>query len=882
MTIASGTRLGPYEIVALIGAGGMGEVYKARDTRLDRAVAVKILPAEFAQNAQHKTRFEREAKTISQLNHPNICTLHDVGHENGTDYLVMELLEGESLADRIAKGPLPLSEVLKYGVQIAEALGKAHRESVIHRDMKPGNIMLTKSGAKLLDFGLAKSGFVPLAPDGGTIQKPLTQQGTILGTFQYMAPEQLAGEEPDARTDIFALGAVLYEMTTGKRAFEGKSKTSLIGAIVSGQPKPISELQPLTSPALEHVIKKCLAKEPDDRWQSATDIAEELRWIGEVGSQAGVSTPLTMRRKTRELIAWALAAMFAVSTVVFAIGYLQRAPRPVAPIHFVITPPPGTSLIPFDELGLSLSPDGSRLAFVAIGQDGKKKIWLRSFDSLDAQAIPETDGAWYPFWSPDGRYLGFFADGKLKKVDLLGSSPQTLCDAPSGRGGTWSRDGVILFAPNIESPIYKVAASGGAPSPVTRYDPKTEVTHRWPQFLPDGRHFFYVVRAKEKGKERGRLFVASLDSPEGKLVSEDASNATFIPPNQLLFGRSGDLLTQPFDLEQFRTIGEPIPLVKEKLSWWEAKNFFVFTAAPNGALVYLPAVAQRVQMRWVDRTGRPVADIDEPGFIHDARLSPDGGKIAYVRSETAGRSDIWIRDLGRDQSSRFTFASGIYNAPRWSPDASRIAFECQPKNVLDLCIKGFNGDVDLLLESSNFKTLGSWSPDGSAIAYTVQDPQTSLDLWLLPQTGSRQPKVFLRTAYEERDPEFSPNGRWVAYVSNESGKPEVYVRGVASTSAQWQISTAGGAQPRWRRDGKEIFFTSPDGKLMAASVDATMTFQPANPRPLFELPALPRRGAPIFEDVSPDGQKFLLTVPTEQRSLVGFHIVLHALTAAKR
>ncbi|HZI94603.1 MAG TPA: protein kinase, partial [Patescibacteria group bacterium] len=570
MDWSAGTKLGPYEILAPIGAGGMGEVHRARDTRLNRDVAIKVLPAALAGQEQLRLRFEREARAISSLNHPNICTLYDVGHtatsagaqgEAGGQlhYLVMEFLEGESLADRLQKGALPLAEALKYGRQIASALQAAHRQGIIHRDLKPGNVMITRAGAKLLDFGLARTAAgdappVGASPVGGPLdssragsqmatalapeQAPLTAQGTILGTFQYMAPEQLEGADADARTDIFALGAVLYEMSTGRRAFQGKTRTSLIAAIVSSQPAPISTVTPMTPPALDHVVQRCLEKDPDDRWQSAQDVASELQWIGESGSQAGVAAPVTLRRATREKLAWGVAAVLALASLLLGLGYLSKpAPAVQRAFRATLTPPPDTALIPFDTAGLSLSPDGRTLAFVAAGSDGSKKIWLRDLAEMNARPVPETDGAAYPFWSPDGRNLGFFADAKLKTIDLRGGSPRVLADAPTGRGGSWSRDGVILFAPNITSPINRIPSDGGKAEPVTRYEPATEVTHRWPVFLPDARHFLYLARSRVgANREVGRLMLASLDTAEASVLIDDASNALYVQPGYLVYG----------------------------------------------------------------------------------------------------------------------------------------------------------------------------------------------------------------------------------------------------------------------------------------------------------------------------------------------------------
>ncbi|HJS57145.1 MAG TPA: protein kinase, partial [Vicinamibacteria bacterium] len=815
--------------------------------------------------------------------------LHDVGQENGTHYLVMELLEGDSLADRIAKGPLPPDQVLRYGAQIADALDCAHRHGVVHRDLKPGNVVLTKTGAKLLDFGLARAAADAGAPSGSsdlaTAAKPLTQQGTIVGTFQYMAPEQLEGHEADARTDIFALGALLFEMATGKHAFEGKSRTSLIAAIVSSAPPPISSIVPMCPPAFDHIVRKCLEKEADERWQSAHDVAEELRWIAQAGSQAGVASAIAVRRRTRESLGWGLAALSTVAAIGLGAALVSsRAPAPAA-FRASLPPPPGTALVPYDELGLALTSDGRSLAFVALARDGSKQIWVRDFSAPAARPIPETQGAWYPFWSPDGRYLGFFADGKLKKVDVRGGSPQVLAEAPSGRGGSWSKDDVILFAPTLYAPIQSIAASGGAPTPVTRLDATKETTHRWPQFLPDGRHFLYMSRGRIEGKpELGRLVLGSLDSPEPTILAEDATNAAFVPPGHVLYGRSANLLAQRFDSKSLRLVGEPVAVVEEKLAYWEAKNLLMFAASNDGSLVYLPGTSRTTVLTWYDRSGRALGTLGEAGNQFDARLSPDGKMIASVRGEDP-KTDIWIHDLEYDRAIRFTFRSGLFFQPRWSRDARRLLFACQPKLTADICSKSLRdgGDLAPLVEGPNFKTLGGWLPDGSVV-YADQSPESNIDLLVLGADGKGEARVLLRTPFNEFAPEPSPDGRWLAYLSDETGRAEVYVRSASGSQEQWQISTGGGEQPRWRGDGKELFFTTPDGKLMATSVETSPAFRPGSPKALFTLPEPPHRLLPLFEDVTPDGNRFLLNLPTESAASIGFRVVLNwrALTGAQR
>ncbi len=896
MSLSPGTRLGPYEIVAPLGAGGMGEVYKARDTRLNRDVAVKMLPSIFAGSEQFRQRFQREAEAISSLNHPHICILHDVGAAPGSTegatlhYLVMELLEGETLAERLHRGMLPLPELLKVGRQIASALDAAHRRGIVHRDLKPGNIMLTKSGAKLLDFGLARtaqgeeppvSGFGAAShmPTAMPTRGPLTAEGTILGTFQYMAPEQLEGTEADARTDLFALGAVLYEMATGRRAFEGKSKTSLIASIVSAQPPPISSVAPMSPPALDHVVRRCLEKDPEDRWQSAHDIAAELQWIAEGGSQAGVAAPVALRRKSREKLAWALAAVLGLAALGLGIAVASR-PAPAARVfRATLNPPAAQSLVPFDELGLTLSPDGKTLAFVTTAADGSRQIWLRGLGEMTARSVPETQGASYSFWSPDGGSLGFFADGKLKTIALRGGSPRVLADAPSGRGGSWGTDGSILFAPNISSPIHRVPSSGGKPEPVTHYDPKTETTHRWPMFLPDGRHFLYISRVRTKGStELGNLMLGTIGSLDARLLIEDATNALYVEPGYLIFGRTANLYAWRFDAKSLKLSGQAAPIVPDKMSFWEPKNFIPFTASNDGTLIYLPEATRPSELRWYDPQGRMLAALGSPGYLNFASVSPDGRKVAYVRGEAPNSlNDIWIRDLDFNRAYRLTQQSGLYAFPMWSPDSGRLAFLMQPKGVPDLYVMALNAGAEIrpIYASNTWKTLGCWTPDGKGILVASQDPETNEDIILVPVEGGGEAKTIVHTPFAETEPQVSPDGSRMAFISDQSGRPEVYLRNLQGEPGQWQISTEGGRNPRWRADGKELTYASGDGWLMRVTIQPGVDPHPGNPARIFQLPEIPDSIAPILEDMTRDGQRFLLNVPTTSRTSIAFHAILN-------
>jgi hypothetical protein len=624
MAVAAGTRLGPYEILSPLGAGGMGEVYRARDTRLDRTVAVKVLPAHLAQDPERRARFEREARAASALNHPHICTIHDVGQQDGIDYLVMEHLEGETLADRLEKGALPQEQALRIGAEVADALDKAHRAGIVHRDLKPGNVMLTKTGAKLLDFGLARVAEPGGMPGGGlstfpTQAKPLTEEGSLLGTFQYMAPEQLEGKEADARTDIFALGSLLYEILTGKRAFEGKSQASLIGAILKDEPKPISTLLPMTPPALDRLVRRCLAKDPDERWQSAADVVAELNWIAEGGSQAGVSAPAMAGLGRKMRLAWGLVAVLAVLAA--GLGLMLRSRPPAEPtrtaLRASLLPPPGTtyggSLI-----GIALSPDGRRLAFRALSPDGRNRVWVRSLDSDDARPIEGTDTSVatdmtvpnpFPFWSPDGRWLGFLSDGEVKKVDLSGGRPVTLCAVPGLRGAAWGPGDVILLGV-LGGPILRVPAAGPPPQPATKV--AAGEYHTNPVFLPDGRHFLFVswMGSGYSSQNSQDLMVGSLDPGEApkRLRSVLGARLFYSPTGHIVYNGQEGITTQPFRLDRLELSGEPRTLVAATGAGFQRTSM---TASRDTLVLGHPPLPGR--LAWIDRDGRPLGTLGSVG-----------------------------------------------------------------------------------------------------------------------------------------------------------------------------------------------------------------------------------------------------------------------------
>ncbi len=885
MPLAPGTHLGPYEIGSPLGCGGMGEVFRARDTRLGRDVAVKILPAEFSADPIRKQRFEREAKTISSLNHPHICVLHDVGSQDGISYLVMECVEGETLAKRLEKGALPLEQVLKYGMQIADALDKAHRSGIVHRDLKPGNIMLTPAGAKLLDFGLAKP-TAPLASavtlTAATPNSPVTEQGTIVGTFQYMSPEQIEGKELDGRSDIFSLGAVLYEMVTGQRAFQGKSQLSIASAILEKEPEPISNLKPMTPPALDHAIRRSLTKEVERRWQSAADLAGELQWLAEAGSQAGVPTPLVSHRKVRERLAWSVAALLVVGLAAVSLPHFtEKLPAPAAPVRFQIPAPESTTLGPFP----NLSPDGRKLVFLAGG-----RLWVHFLESGESRQLT-ADGP--PFWSPDSRFIGYASQGKLKKIEATGGPSQTVADLPVARwaGGTWNQDGVIVFGSHIG--LFRVPASGGVPVQITAADPaRQEVFHIDPSFLPDGRHFVYTRVSADR--EKSAIYLGSVDAkPEqqsSKFLVASKWNAVYAPSadsstGYLLFMREGTLMAQPFDNRRLELKGQATPVAEQVGDNNEGGGHGAFSASANDVLVFWRGgTTPDRQLNWYDRQGKILGTAGEPADYQELALSPDGTRVALMK-RSGQASDLWLLDLSRETSTRFTFGlqTGIDSHPVWSPDGSRIIFN----SGNDLYQKPTSSvkDAELLLKSSAPQAMG-WSRDGRFLLYRIFDPKTDWDFWVLPLEGDKKPVPFLVTAFNQRNARFSPDGHWVAYDSNESGDYEVYVRSFAMNSAgtaveaggKWQISNGYGNQPCWRGDGRELYYRARDGQVMAVEIATNPEFRPGKPQRLGFL-------AGTEWDCTADGRRFLVAVPktvTKNSGPEPYTVILNWQTALKK
>ena len=877
MGLVSGTKLGPYEIQCSVGAGGMGEVYRARDTRLNRIVAIKILPPDLSGNSEARGRFDREARTISSLNHPNICTLHDVGHQEGTDYLVMEYLEGETLADRLRKGALPLDQVLKYGIDICEGLENAHRTGVMHRDLKPGNVMLTKTGAKLMDFGLAKSmtavgaasSSLTMTFSGPSRDQPLTSKGMLVGTFQYMSPEQLEGKDGDARSDIFALGSILYEMITGQHAFQGKTTASTIAAILAADPPPLSSLQPMSPPELQRVVRGCLAKDPEERFQTVHDVKLQLKGIAESGSQTGISGPVVSARKGRERILWLASGILLGALVAFSLIPFLPPKKVVHGLHAYIPAPEQTEFIFVGDrtAPLEISPDGTRLVFGATDMEGRRLLWVRALDTSTSQPLPGTAGATYPFWSVDSRFIAFFAEGKLKKIEATGGPSQIICDAPDGRGGSWNREGTIIFAPNYNGSLYKVTATGGTPVPVTELDPH-ENTHRWPQFLSDGRHFLYFTRSSQG--EASSTYAGSLNDKEKKLVFRSRSNVVHAKAGYLLFVRDGTLMAQPFD-EQDRSVqGDAVPLFEGVLENPSYSRSIV-SVSTNGILAYggVASKAEPSRLLWFDRGGKQIGEVGEPGGnnVYTApRLSPDGKKLAVTVGDLGrGASDIWIYDLGSGTRTRLTFDPSVNSQPIWSPDGREIVFfSTRLTSFPQMYRKASNGTGkdELLLNSHGQDRPDDWSPDGKYIMY---EPNSSVNtLWLLPLFGERKPVVFVggELGNFPAQGKFSPDGKWLAHAEYGQGRLELYLTPFPGNTGKWQVSAGGAQYPRWRGDGKELFFLAEnDTVLMAADVDLSGSApRIGTPKKLFDVHPGSSPGNPQASpyDVAADGQRFLV------------------------
>jgi serine/threonine-protein kinase len=762
MVLSSGAKLGPYEIVVALGAGGMGEVYRARDTRLDRSVAIKILPAHLSQNAEAKERFDREARAISSLSHPNICHLYDVGQQDGASYLVMEYLDGETLADRLRKGPLPLEHILKIGTDICEGLERAHCSGVVHRDLKPSNIMLTKTGAKLMDFGLAKPAVAAIGAGSSsaslaTMSQPLTAEGTIVGTFQYMSPEQVEGKEADVRSDIFSLGAVLYEMITGKRAFEGRTTASTIAAILAGEPKPISTIQPMSPLALERVVKACLEKDPDDRMQTAHDVRLQLRWIAAAGSEITLLPTAAMRSMPgRRSLILGLGALL-LGAVIASLATWNPKPQPPRPVtRTVITLPPGQRLAGLDQPCVALSPDGTHLAYVAV-QGGTQQLYLRAMDSLEARPIPGTEGATGPFFSPDGQWLGFFAGQKLKTVSVGGGSALTLGDALQPRGASSGGQWMIAFAPTAASTLQQVPDAGGTPQALTRLA-KGENSHRWPEFLPGGKAVLFSAAMTSSTWVNPQVAVHSVATGERRNLVQLGTNPRYALSGHLLYAHGGTLMAAPFDPQRLELTGAAVPVVEGVLQS-AISGAAHYSLSATGSLIYVPGGIQADQRRllWVTRNGAEQPIAAPPRAYRIPRLSPDGRRVVVAIDDEGAQT--WLYDLSRETLTRLTFGGTVNQAPVWAPDGKRVAFQSNkegPLNVFSQLADG-SGGLERLTTSEYSPAPNSWSSDGQFLAYIDVNPSTGWDVWVL-RLSDHKAQPFLQTVFNESAPRFSPDG----------------------------------------------------------------------------------------------------------------------------
>lgn len=898
MTIDAGANLGRYQIRSKLGEGGMGEVYRARDEKLNRDVAIKILPVAFSRDPERLLRFEQEAQAVGALNHPNILSVYDVNTHDGAPYVVSELLEGESLRERIAGAALSQRKVIEYAVQIAHGLAAAHEKGVVHRDLKPDNLFITRDDrVKILDFGLAKL-VQPVVENKAQTDVPTrkvqTDPGTVMGTVGYMSPEQARSQPIDHRTDIFSFGAVLYEMLSGRRAFHGDSAVESLNAILKDDPPELTETSAKINPALDKIVRRCLEKKPERRFHSAHDLGFALEALT-AATDSSVKT-LTAPSVTRNQIgagrlgplrnAWLGLVVAGASVLALRLGWAYFA-RPSTSdarvMRLSILPPEKATLIAGH--APTISPDGAHLVFVVTDATGRTILYLRALDSPAAQALVGTeDGAW-PFWSPDSRGLGFFAGGKLKKIDIAGGQPVTLADAPVPRGGAWSKANVILFAPAPPAPTFRISASGGQPTPLNSVDiPNGEFPRWFPQFLPDGRHYLFLSGGSRKAGTRV-VYVASLDSKEVKPVLTTDFTAVYAKPGYLLFRREAMLMAQKFDADRLELSGDPFPIA-EQIGFDGITYQTLVSASDEGVLAYQSLGAGKTQLVWFDREGKRLGVAGALGDYSDLSLSPDDKRLAFFQVDPdTGNADIWLMDLASGAPSRFTFDTAVDFMPTWSPDGERIVFASLREGAPNLFQKTANGSSqeNSLYKSPLAKLPSDCSRDGRFILCDTVDPKTKWDLWVL-SVADQKWETFLQTPANESRPAFSPNGRWIAYESDESGKKEIYVQSFPASGAKWQISVSGGSQPRWRRDGKELFFLAGDRKVTSVEVNTDApAFTHGIPIPLFETRISKGEDRPGNQYVvTADGQRFLVNTVAEGGAYTSINVVLNWTAGLKK
>jgi len=874
MPILTGKRLGPYEILSAIGAGGMGEVYQAHDTKLGRDVAIKVLPEAFAHDPERLSRFQREAKMLAALNHSNIATIFGLEQFNSTSYLVMELVPGETLQQRIKReGAIPIDEALAIAKQISEALEAAHEKGIIHRDLKPANVKVTPEGkVKVLDFGLAKafegdkSGSDP--SNSPTLSQAATLQGVILGTAAYMSPEQARGKSVDKRTDIWAFGCVLYELLTGKQAFHGEDITEILAAVVKSEPDWAA--LPAAMPGKgRDLLRHCLQKDNRLRLRDAGDAQIEIQDALTAPAVTVAATAAPTTRGWRGRVAWAAAGVFVLTAIAFAIGFVLRTPNPPQQMRLIAEIGADASLYTAFGPSAILSPDGTRLAFLASGADQKRRIYVRSLDQLQATALSGTENATDPFFSPDGQWIGFFADGKLKKISVQGGAAVTLCDVANERGGSWGADGTIVFTPDLQVPLSKVSSAGGTPRPLTTLDKQTgEITQRWPQVLPGGKAVLFASGTHPSSYEDSDIVVYSMASGQRKTVQRGGSYARYLPSGHVVYIHEGALFAVPLDLKRLEVTGQPA-LILEGVVTAPTNGGAQFSFSETGNLVYVEGRAggQNVSIYWMDHQGKFMPLRETPGFYYNLAFSPDGKRLALEIFD-GKRRDIWVYEWERDGLTRLTFAGELNENPIWTPDGQRIAYSSQEKggtiNLWWIRADGA-GDAQRLTESKSLHYAGSWRPDGKVLAFSQQSPgATDFDILTLPIEGDEKsgwkpgdPKPFVNSAFSEREPAFSPDGRWLAYESNESGSYEVYVRPFPGPGGKWQISTGGGVFPEWFRNGKELFYRTPDSKIMVVTYTGSGDSFHADKPQLWSPGQFTDRGLGNLNfDLHPDGKRF--------------------------
>jgi serine/threonine protein kinase len=868
MTLETGTKLGRYEIRSKVGAGGMGEVYRARDERLNRDVAIKVLPASLSENVDRLHRFEQEAQAAGALNHPNILAIYDVGTDGTAPYVVSELLEGESLRDQLAHGPLPNRKAIDYATQIARGLAAAHAKGIVHRDLKPDNLFVTKDEhVKILDFGLAKLVQPSAEEEAQTdiaTRKVHTDPGTVMGTAGYMAPEQVRARAVDHRADIFSFGAVLYEMLSGRRAFHRDSAIETLNAILNEEPAELTNSNPQITPALERVVWHCLEKSPERRFQSASDVAFALESVSGVTSHPSQAT-LTHhdipapRNWTRERVVWLVACLvLAASLIALAVAYFSRTAPNVQAVRLALTPPEKALF----SGAVTVSPDGSHVAFISTSADGRRQLWVRSLDAEKPELLAGTESATAPFWSPDSRSIGYFANGKLFKIEAAHGRPQQLCDVQESGGASWSREGVILFAG--PEGLQRVSAQGGTPTLATKIDAKEEA-HRWPYFLPDGRHFVFLGDAQTT--ENHHIRVGSLDSQETQILFGAVSRVAYGPPGYLLYVNQGALVAQPFDARSLKVTGDPITVAEHIAEVPEigSNHFFDFSVSENGVLAYQIG-SQKSQLVWYDRDGKKLESPAEPDSYASISLSPDARRVAVGLLDPDGRqSDVWLLDLSRGAKTRLTFNPQSDGDPVWAPDGKRIAFSSNRAGDGHIHIyetsTNATGDDQLLLNGTADDVPMNWSHDGKYLLFMRFQNDAPASVWLLSLDDHQARALLQSPSFAQGAPAFSPNGRFIAYDSTESGRLEVYVQTFPPSGQKWLISSGGGGIPRWREDGREIFYLTEDGRVMSAEMKSDSSFESVVAKQLFQLQIKLASGYPFT--VTPDGSRFLINTPAE-------------------